>query len=140
MSSSLTPLTSVDGILGAICDRIDVLGSAADGVAGGAHQSGTDQSDRENLLNHDVFSSSNGGSNAATRNGCHSGSAIFPEVIGETGSHRDRRGNVRVRLVILKDEIIRFVVKEPLPAVLYHELGKRPRIAAELKPGLLEMI
>jgi hypothetical protein len=55
LSTSLTALTSVDGILSAVGDRIHVASSAADGVAGRAGKGGANQYNRENLLNHDVL-------------------------------------------------------------------------------------
>src|SRR5205085_10929965 len=37
-------------------------------------------------------------------------------------------------------EILRFVIEQPLAAILDHQLRKRPGIAAQLKPSLFEMV
>src|SRR5215210_5989688 len=87
-----------------------------------------------------VFSSSYGHSNAAEPNGCHSGSAIFREVIGGSGSDRDWRCDVRVGLVIFEQEIVSFIIEQPLSAILNDEARQSARLAAQLQPRLFEMV
>ena len=52
LSSSLTLLSAVDCILGAIRDRVHVLGSATNRVARRHRERRADQSDSEDLLKH----------------------------------------------------------------------------------------
>ena len=48
-------LTAVDGVLGAIGDRVHVTGSAADRVTRGSRHRGRDQRRRKKLLNHEFL-------------------------------------------------------------------------------------
>src|SRR5438045_4067327 len=52
----------------------------------------------------------------------------------------DRSGNVRMRIVVLEDEIFRFVIEESLTAILDDQSGQGPRLSRKLKLRLLEMV
>ena len=52
LSGGLTALAAVDRVFGAVCDGIDVLGGAANGVARSGRQGSANQRDGQDLLKH----------------------------------------------------------------------------------------
>ena len=54
------------------------------------------------------------------------------EVYSAANLDRDRRGDVRVRIVGLEREILGLVVVDRLAAILEHQLRQRPRLARQL--------
>jgi hypothetical protein len=68
--------------------------------------------------------------NAALREGVHSGCGIVAAVIGEMPSDRDGCSDVGVRIVVFEDEIVGFVVEKALSAVFDHQTREGSRLAS----------
>src|SRR4051812_436731 len=100
---------SVDSILGAVRDRVHVSRRAADGIACGGGKGSADQNHGGYFLEH--ICPPLRPINADGREGLHSATAIFTKIIDGAPLDSDRCGNVWVRIVILEEEVVGFVIE-----------------------------
>src|SRR5687767_8388802 len=67
----------------------------------------------------------------------HCATGIFQPLNDGGRLDRNRRRNMRVRIVVLEDEILGLVAVDRLAAVLEHQARQRTRVAAQFQPRLL---
>ena len=77
LSSGLTALGAVDGVFGAVRNRVDVASRAANGVARRHCERSADQADSQNFLEHCCSPYVTAETNADAQERVHSASVIF---------------------------------------------------------------